>query len=255
MGDMGVFDLMDAGVAWDVDHNIVANALQNPLHFPGVPANVILAENIDGVLGWHSVTCTNDMAHQAIVGNMMAARLAYSLITLAAEGHHLAPVHLLGLSCHRMDIVTDKSHRAGGTDHDSVGIKYLHHFLDGLLQLLFTAKDNIRLLHVGGEAVFYKVLCLLIPSGLVAPGTPGIEAAADGAVGNDGRVLDGPQHHSLAPGVAAAAVGHDAGNGARIGRYLMIVLGFFNHMKLTVFIDTGTVFIKNPIQFAHLTTS
>ena len=47
-------------------------------------------------------------------------------------------------------------------------------------------------------------------SRLVAAREPGVEAAADGPVGDVEYVARGPQHHALAAGVRAAALGNDA---------------------------------------------
>ena len=89
----------------------------------------------------------------------------------------------------------------------------------GLPQLLFAAVDDVLLLHVGGEAVVHIVgIGGQLRPGLVAPGEPGIEAAADGPVDDVHDVPGGPQDHALAAGVGAAAHAEDAGDGAGVHR-------------------------------------
>ena len=56
--------------------------------------------------------------------------------------------------------------------------------------------------------------------GLVAAGQPGVEAAADRAVGDVDDVAGRAQDHALAAGIGAAALGDDAGDGADVGHDL-----------------------------------
>ena len=57
-----------------------------------------------------------------------------------------------------MDVVADEAHRTGGEDGDGLRVEGVVGLLDGLLQLLFSAEDNLRVLHVGGEAVGHEVV-------------------------------------------------------------------------------------------------
>ena len=84
--------------------------------------------------------------------------------------------------------------------------------------------------------------------GLVPPGKPTIEAAADGAVGDIDDVPGRSQHHALAAGVAAAPLGDDAGDGPDIGlnfRHAAIWSNFVDDDLLGPFAgDFGGIFAQ-----------
>jgi hypothetical protein len=84
-------------------------------------------------------------------------------------------------------------------------------------QLLLAAEDDVRILHVGGEAVGHVVFAVDTGIGLVAPGQPGVKAAADRAVHQVDDIAGRPHDNPLAAGIGAAAHGDDAGNGAHVG--------------------------------------
>jgi len=111
-------------------------------------------------------------------------------------------------------------------------VEELVRLTDGLLQLVFPAEDDVLLAHVRGEGVGHEVVRFRVRGiRLVAAREPGVEAAADGAVGDlhdvPGRAHDDP----LASGVGAPAHGNDARNRPHIGQYLgrAAPLGLVDH--------------------------
>ena len=93
--------------------------------------------------------------------------------------------------------------------------------LDRRAELLLAAEDDLLLLHVGREAVGHEVVVFgRGRPGLVPPREPGVEAAADRAVGDVDDVAGGPQHHALAAGIGAAALRDDPRRGADVGQDL-----------------------------------
>ncbi|KAF5038634.1 hypothetical protein DSECCO2_552200 [anaerobic digester metagenome] len=187
-----------------------------------VAADVVLAQEVDlelaGLLG---IVLAHDLAEDLVVGDVVAGRLADALVAFAAEGEDVAVPELgLHLAGHGVDVVADEAHGTGRENRDGPGVEEVVGFLDGRLQLLLAAEDDVLVLHVRGKAVGHEVLVALARRvGLVSAGQPGVEAAADGAVGDVDDVAGGPEDDALAAGVGAAAHGDDAGDGAHIGRY------------------------------------
>ena len=117
-----------------------------------------------------------------------------------------------------MDVVADEAHRAGGEDADGLGLEEVIGLLDRLPQFLLAAEDDLLILHVRGKAVGHEVMVFRARGpGLVPAGQPGIEAAADGAVGDVDDIPGGAQDHAFAAGVGAAPLGDDAGDGPDVG--------------------------------------
>ena len=74
-------------------------------------------------------------------------------------------------------------------------------------QLLLSAEDDVLLLHVGGHAVLEEVDRLAgLGPGQVAPGEPGVVAAADGTVDDVEHVVDRTDDDAPAARVGAAAL-------------------------------------------------
>ena len=236
-------DAFHFSVAGEHRNHFVADLFKDAFLLPAVAADVVFAKDVDRILGGGFVAaCTDDALHEAVVGDVVARRLAYALITFAAVRHAADAVFLFSFCGHGLDVVADQAHRAGGGDHDGLGVHKLHDFINGLLELLGAAKDDIGLLHVCGEAVLNVVGGIPFCLGLVAARAPAVEAAANRAVGNRNHVLDGTEHNALAASVTAAPVGHDAGNGTRVG-YNHLVFSRVNleHVLFAVLEDLGVV--------------
>ena len=240
-------DAFHFSVAREHRNNFVADLFKDAFLFPAVAADVVFAKDVDRILGGGFIIASSDNAlHETIVGDMVARRLAYALVTLAAVCHAANAIFLFSFCGHGLNVVTDQAHRAGGGDHDGLGVHKLHDFINGLLELLGAAKDDVRFLHVRGKAVLDVVGGVPFCLGLVAARTPAIEAAANRAVGDRNHVLDGAEHNALAASVTAAPVGHDAGNGTRVGDNNLVFRRIdLEHVLLAVLEDLGVVALKH----------
>ncbi len=101
------------------------------------------------------------MGKNGVVGNVMACRLAYAFISFTGETKYIDAKFCFHLPGHGMDIITDQAHRTGGEDGDGLGFENVVGFLDGGLQFLFPAKNNIFVLHVRGKAVGHIIFCIV----------------------------------------------------------------------------------------------
>ena len=108
--------------------------------------------------------------------------------------------------------------RAGGKYRDGLGFENVVGLPDRLSELFLAAENDLVLLHVGVHAVLHVIDLAGFGPGQVAAGHPGVKAAADRAVGDLEQIVNRPHDHTAATGVSAAALGDDAGDGARVGR-------------------------------------
>ena len=184
-----------------------------------VAADVVLAQHVDLEFALdRPLGLADDVLEELVVGDVVSGRLADALVALATEAEDIDAQRLLHLAGHGMNVVADQSDRTGGADRDHPGLEDLVGLKDGLLELLLAAEDDLLFLHVGGERIHHVVFgAKLIGHGLVAPRQPAIVAAADWPVGDLEDVACGPEHHALAAGISAAALGDDAWNGPGIG--------------------------------------
>ena len=222
VGLVGRGELVVGGVAREGGDVGDAALGQDAVDLETVAADVVLAQQVDLELAFEGLVLFADhVGEDLVVGDVVAGRLADTLVALAAEGEDIAvPELVLHLAGHGVNVVADEPHGAGGEDGDGLGMEDIVGFLNGRLQLLLTAEDDVLVLHVRREAVGHEVFGALGRGvGLVPAGQPGIEAAADGAVGNVDDVAGGPQDDALAAGIGAAAHGDDARNGPDVGRY------------------------------------
>ena len=247
VGLVGTGDALHRTIAGEDGDHFIADLPEDAFLFPAVAADVVFAKNVDGVLGGRFVAAgADDFFHQAVVGDMVAGGLAHAFIAFTAVGHAADAVFLFRFGGYGLDVVADEAHGAGGGNHDGLGVHKLHDFINGFLELLGAAEDDVRLLQVGSEAVLDEVGVVPFGLGFVATGAPAVEAAAHGAVGDENHILDGAQHHAFAARVTAAAVGHDAGNGAGVGDDLLFRRGINpEHMLLAVFENFGVVALQH----------
>ncbi len=85
----------------------------------------------------------DDLLHEVVVCDVVAGRLADPLVALAVEGEDLDAVPLLGRLRHRVDVVADKSDRAGGADGDGPGVERCDDLVDHLCKLLLPAEHDV----------------------------------------------------------------------------------------------------------------
>ena len=166
------------------------------------------------------VVAADDVLEQAVVGDVVAGRLAHAAVALATEGEDVDAELLLHFAGHGVDVVADQPHGAGRKDGDRLGMEDVVGLLDRLPQPLHAAEDDVLLLHVGGEAVGNEVVVLV--GGrlrLVAARQPGVEPAADRPVGDVDDVAGGAEHHAFAAGVGASALRDDAGMVRTLARF------------------------------------
>ena len=63
------------------------------------------------------------MLEDAVVGDVVAGRLAHALVALATEGEDVDAQLFLHLPGHGVDVVADEADRAGGEDADGLGLE------------------------------------------------------------------------------------------------------------------------------------
>ncbi len=187
VGGMGIGKIVIAGVAAEGGNQRDAAVLEEALDLEGIAADVVFPQHVDFELAFpHRVVQAHHVGEDAVVGDVVAGRLTDAFVALATEAEDIAIAKfLLHLPGHRVHVVTDEAHGAGGEDADGLGFEEVIGLLHRLLQFLLAAEDNLLFLHVRGEAVGHKVMVFrVLGLGLVPAGQPGIEAAADGAMGN-----------------------------------------------------------------------
>ncbi|KAF5033836.1 hypothetical protein DSECCO2_602530 [anaerobic digester metagenome] len=219
VGLVGDAEGIHRGVAGEGGDQGEAALLQDALDLERVAADVVLAEDVDLELALDRrfVIGADDVLHDLVVGDVVAGGLGHALVAFAGVGEDGDAELFLHLPGHGVDIVADQAHRAGGEDRNGPGMEVVVGFLDGRGELLHAAEHDVVLGHVRGEGVGDVVLPVGAGIGLVAAGQPGVEAAADGAVGQVDDVARGAENHAFATGVGAAALGDDARDGADVG--------------------------------------
>ncbi len=80
------------------------------------------------------------MGEDAVVGDVMSGGLAHPLVALATEGEDVDPQLFLHLPGHRMNVVADQAHGAGGENADGLGLEEVVGLLHGLAQLFSPPK-------------------------------------------------------------------------------------------------------------------
>src|SRR5208282_6323380 len=192
--------------------------LEQRVDFPGIAADVVLAQDIDcklGVVG--RVIASNHVFEHAVVGDVVAGGLADPFVTFATESEDVDAKFLLHFPRHGMDIVADQSDRAGGVDRNRLWLEDLVGFLDRRLELLFAAENDLLLHHIRGHGVLEVIRFSLGGAHQIAATQPGIEAAANRAVGDVEDVVNGADDHAAAAGVSAAPLRDNAGDGPAVG--------------------------------------
>ncbi len=219
VGLLAAGHVLVAGVAAEGGHQGESATVEKIFDDERVAADVVLAQHVDLEFALdRPLGLADDVLEELVVGDVVSGRLADALVALATEAEDIDAQRLLHLAGHGMDVVADQSDRTGGADRDHPGLEDLVGLKDGLLELLLAAEDDLLFLHVGGERIHHVVFgAKLIGHGLVAPRQPAIVAAADWPVGDLEDVACGPEHHALAAGISAAALGDDAWNGPGIG--------------------------------------
>ena len=197
VGHVGVLELLHRRVAAERGHQIDPAPLEQVLEHEGVAADVVLAQQADVELARRRrIVQPDHVLEQAVVGDMMARRLAYAAVSLATEGEDVDAELLLHFPRDGVNVVADQADGASGKDGDGLGMKNVEGLLDGRAQPLHAAKDDVLFLHVRREAIGHEVVVFGgRRPGLVAPREPGVEAAADRAV----RDVDDVARRARAP--------------------------------------------------------
>ena len=100
----------------------------------------------------------DDVFEQLVIGDVVAGRLAHAAVTFATEAEHVDSQLRLHFPGYGVDVVADQPDRTGREDRDRLGMKQVVGLLDRLAELLFTAENDLFLLHVGGEAIGDEIL-------------------------------------------------------------------------------------------------
>ena len=106
---------------------------RSAVDLPGVAADVVLAEDVDGELGSSSgcVVQADHVLEHAVVGDVVAGGLGDALVALAGEPEDIDAEFLLGLAAHGVDVVADEPDRTGRVDADGLGLEDAVGFADG----------------------------------------------------------------------------------------------------------------------------
>ena len=225
---MGIGKLVVGRIAAEGGDHGDAAVIKDAVDLEGVAADVVFAQQVDLVFAFLDVVIeSHHVGENAVVGDVVACRLAHALVALATEPENIDPELFLHLPRHRVHVVANESHRTGGEDADGLGFEQIVGFLDGRPQLLLAAEHDVFFLHVRGKAVRHEVFVVRpVRTGLVAACEPTVETATDRTVGNVHDVTGRAQDHALAAGVGAAALSDDAGNRAGVGADFRHFLSF-----------------------------
>ena len=249
---MGVGEMIHARIAAEGGDDFNPAGIQNPVDFKPVAADVVFPQKVDFVFPFlNGVVQADHILEKTVVGHMMSRGLADALVSLATESENGNAQFLLHFPGYGMDVVSDQAHGTGGKHGNHLGFKSIVGLLNSGSQLLFTAEDDLPLLHVGRKTIGHEIV--VIRRGgrirLVAPGEPGVKPAPDGTVGQIDNIAGGPHHHSLAPGVTTAPLADDAGDGSHIGLNFPIIpfIDLFVDNKLLASFPRhlGRIFVQN----------
>ena len=197
------------------DLTLKPHSSEQRLGRPGVAADVVLADQGDvvGADRLLELAGLDDVVADRVVADVVTERLGDAAEPLAVAGDDRDVEFLGRLLGDGVDVVADQADRAFGEDRDPLGQrKELVGLGEQRLELLVAAVDDVLLLEVGGE-LHAELVDAELAAHQVAPGPPGVPAAADRTVGDVDHVADRPPDHPLGAGIGAAAGGHDAGNG------------------------------------------
>ena len=218
---VGRRDLLHLAVAGPDRLDVEAALLKQRLGGPGVAADVVLADQRDvvGADRLREFAGLDDVVADGVVGDVVPQGLGNAAETLAVTGDD-RDVQLLGGDLgDRVDVVADQADRALGEDRHPLGQR--EQFLGFAQQhgeLLVAAVDHVLLLEVGGE-LHREAGDAGYAAHQVAPGTPGVPAAADRAVRDVDHVADRAPDHPFGPCIGATAGAHHAGDGLLVGLY------------------------------------
>ncbi len=214
------FNVQVAGVPGEDTVERIADLPEDPLKFPAVPSDVVLAEEIDDTFtGFPFGPGPDDVFHQVVVCDMVTCRLADPFVPLAVVREYLDPVAFFCCFCDSSNIVADEPYRARGADVDGPRVKCCDDLIYHPGEFLLTAKDDIRLLHIGREAelgVNFVFGCSVIGPSLVPACSPAVVPAAYRAVGDGHHVFYRADDHAFASRVCATPLRDDAGDGPGI---------------------------------------
>ena len=100
---VGVGELVVCGIAAEGGDNGDAAVIHDAVDFKRVPADVVLAEQVDLVLAFFDVVIeANHVRENTVVGYVVARGLAHALVALATEPENVDPelfLHLSGYGC------------------------------------------------------------------------------------------------------------------------------------------------------------
>src|SRR6185369_3838654 len=212
-------DLLQLAVAGPDRLDIEADLLQQSLGRPDIAADVVVADkgNIVRSLRLTELASADNVIADGVVGDVVAEGLGNAAEPLAVAGDDRQIQLGSRMFGSGVDVVTDESDRTLGQHRDPLGQREQTLGLNQqLLQLLVAAVDNILLLEIGGE-LHGELVYPELAGHQIAPGTPGVPAAADRAVGNMDHVADRSPDDPFGACVGAAAGTHDAGNGLLVG--------------------------------------
>jgi len=196
---VGIAELLEFRVAGKAGEYLDAEAVEQGQHPPEVAGDVVLADQVDGVL---PQLLRLGRADDVLVKNLARQAVADVLVADKAGGIDRNDRHrhlLAGSLADRLHVVAGHGGDAGGIDEDRLCLGIAdRQLLDRPVELLLAAEDDIVLQHLGGEAAPVEL-------GIARSGTPvvpGVAGAGDGAVHQVDDVGDRHQHN---PGAVIGA--------------------------------------------------
>ena len=210
---MRACELIVGGVAAECGHRGDPAFFRYPVDLEAIAAYVVLSEHVYAELAFlrDFLFKPHDVLEYAVVGYVVARRLAYSLVALATESEDVDPELLFHLLCHIVDVVADQPDRAGRKDADGLGLEDVVCLLDCGPELLFAPEYDVLVLEVGRKAVGHEIGVFGgRRPGLISPGKPTVESTPDRAMSQVYEIPGRPQHHAFAACITASALGYYA---------------------------------------------
>jgi len=189
---VGVTQILELGIAAEAGKNLDSQLVEQRQHAPQVTGNVILADQVDGVLAQNRRFCSaddvleHDFASQAVADILVADKAG-------GIDRNYRHIHFfLSSLADRFHIVAGHGGYTGGIDKDSLGLVVvaLGKIENRLVELLFAAKDDIILQHFSGKSATEQ----LGIGGAGAAVVPGVAGTGNRAMHQMDDIGDRHQH-------------------------------------------------------------
>ncbi len=198
-----VAQVLEFGVAADAGKDADAEPVKERQHSPEVTGDVVLADQVDVVVGGVFGFGRADHVFEEGLTRKAVADVLVADETGSVHRDHRYAHLFAGRLADRLDVVAGHGGDTGCVDEDRLRLRVARReFLDGAVELLLAAEDHVVLQHLGGEAA----TVYLGVGGTRAAVVPGVSGAGDGTVHQVNDVSYGHEDDARAV-VGAAALG------------------------------------------------